>query len=373
MEISQFYDVNKRTQTEQVLKNMQDIAELKDADDTLQENIDAEEQARTDADSILSDDIADLQHQIDSLGNVFTLKGSVASYGNLPAVDNNIGDVWYVEDEAVGYVWIDDNGTERWEQLGMPIDLSDYVTSTDLATALDDYQEKLTAGTNISIIGNTISATQPDVSGLGVLTGITAPSTSTQGAVGQLYLDTTTKILYECTAENSGVYTWDKVGGTAKQDKLTAGTNITIDADNVISASGISGNPVLLDNSDQTFSGDKKLIINNGKNFNLQIGANGSFQVGYGSNYFKFDLVNGEAKFYGSGNKMLIYRSLLCGLSVNKGSGIYYLEFPNRTTTGTIACVDDITSKVPDAPTTDGTYTLKVVVSNGVPTYQWVA
>ena len=157
--ISQFYDINKKTQTEQVLQNMSDIADLKNADDTLQENIDKEVQDRTDADASLAYDIDELQHQIDGLGNVFTLKGSVATYSDLPASDNNIGDVWYVVDEAVGYVWIDDNGTERWEQLGLPIDLSDYVTTSDLALALDDYQEKLIAGTNISIIDNVISAT----------------------------------------------------------------------------------------------------------------------------------------------------------------------------------------------------------------------
>ena len=157
--ISQFYDINKKTQTEQVLQNMSDIADLKDADDTLQENIDKEVQDRTDADSALAYDIGELQSQIDGLGNVFTLKGSVATYTDLPASDNTIGDVWYVEDEAVGYVWIDDNGTERWEQLGLPIDLSDYVTTSDLALALEDYQEKLTAGAGISIIDNVISAT----------------------------------------------------------------------------------------------------------------------------------------------------------------------------------------------------------------------
>lgn len=180
-------------------------------------------------------------------------------------------------------------------------------------------------------------------------------------------------------AINSGITTslvskiGNVVAGDINSESATAGQVLQADGSGGASWGAASGgNYVSLDNSDQTFSGDKKLIVNNGKNFNLQIGVNGSFQVGYGSNFFKFNLVNGEAKFYGSGNKMLVYRSLSCGLSVNKGSGIYYLEFPNRTTTGTIACVDDITAKVPDAPTTDGTYTLKVVVSNGTPTYQWV-
>ena len=39
----------------------------------------------------------------------------------------------------------------------------------------------------------------------------------------------------------------------------------------------------------------------------------------------------------------------------------------------TIARVSDLTAKVPDAPTTDGTYVLKVTVTSGVPTYSWVS
>ena len=46
----------------------------------------------------------------------------------------------------------------------------------------------------------------------------------------------------------------------------------------------------------------------------------------------------------------------------------------NRVATNeqNIATLGDILDKVPNAPTTDGTYVLKVVVSNGTPTYQWV-
>lgn len=51
-----------------------------------------------------------------------------------------------------------------------------------------------------------------------------------------------------------------------------------------------------------------------------------------------------------------------------------YYDFKYFTGGGhkTVATIDDITAKVPDAPTVDGTYTLKVTVSNGTPTYSWV-
>ena len=42
------------------------------------------------------------------------------------------------------------------------------------------------------------------------LTGTTAPTTSTAGAVGQFYLNTTTSILYQCANVNGSVYTWNK-------------------------------------------------------------------------------------------------------------------------------------------------------------------
>lgn len=267
-----YFDTNKRTMPQQVKKNKEDIeANLIDTQEDISDLTDAladETQNRTDADYELSQDIAGLQSQLDSLGNVFTLKGSVATIADLPATDNNIGDVYYVVSESVGYVWIDDNGTERWEQLGLTVDLSNYATQSDLSTGLASKQDTLTAGTNISIIGTTISATQPDTSKYEMLTGVAAPSSSTAGAIGQKYLDTTNNDVYICTSkvdngDDTYSYTWLLTGGNGKQNKLTAGTNISIDANNVISASGGgSTNAVTLDTTDQTFVGTKKLGIN---------------------------------------------------------------------------------------------------------------
>lgn len=44
-----------------------------------------------------------------------------------------------------------------------------------------------------------------------VLKGVTAPTTATVGAVGQFYLDTVMKALYQCKAVDVGVYTWENV------------------------------------------------------------------------------------------------------------------------------------------------------------------
>ena len=59
------------------------------------------------------------------LGTVFNLRGSKADASGLPSSGNTVGDVWYVISEHVGYVWLND-GTARWEQLGLPVDLSGY-------------------------------------------------------------------------------------------------------------------------------------------------------------------------------------------------------------------------------------------------------
>ena len=88
-----------------------------------------------------------LKTAIDGLGSVFTLKGSVQSITNLPTTGNVYGDVYYVIDEGVGYVWLNDGTTDRWEQLGPSINLSNYVQITDIVNDLttDDIEKPLSA------------------------------------------------------------------------------------------------------------------------------------------------------------------------------------------------------------------------------------
>jgi hypothetical protein len=77
-----------------------------------------------------------LKAAIDGIGTVFNLKGSVSSVSALPTTGNEIGDVYYVVDESVGYVWLNDGTTTRWEQLGQPIDLSTYLEVSDIVNNL---------------------------------------------------------------------------------------------------------------------------------------------------------------------------------------------------------------------------------------------
>ena len=75
---------------------------------------------------------AEIQDAIDSLGTIFNLKGSVATVNDLPSTGNTAGDVYYVQSESAGYIWINDNGTLRWEELGMTVDLTNYYTKTEV-------------------------------------------------------------------------------------------------------------------------------------------------------------------------------------------------------------------------------------------------
>ena len=92
------------------------------------------------------------------IGSVFTIKGSVATPNDLPISGNSIGDVYYVESVMAGYVWIEVNNVERWEELGEPIDLSSYYTKTETDNLLNAKQNTLTAGDNITIQNNVISS-----------------------------------------------------------------------------------------------------------------------------------------------------------------------------------------------------------------------
>lgn len=73
-----------------------------------------------------------VDNAIAGIGNVFVIKGSVATINDLPASGNTIGDVYYVASEQAGYVWIEINNVPQWEELGPSIDLSNYALLSDL-------------------------------------------------------------------------------------------------------------------------------------------------------------------------------------------------------------------------------------------------
>ena len=70
---------------------------------------------------------SDVDSKISSaITGVYTYKGSVASYANLPSSGQEVGDVWDVQDTGINYAW---TGT-AWDALGTAVDTSAFWTST---------------------------------------------------------------------------------------------------------------------------------------------------------------------------------------------------------------------------------------------------
>ena len=183
-------DVNERTILQQFHSLYKKQNETETNVQNLDTKIDQEKTERQTADLSINSEIQALKDQIDSLGVLFTYKGEVATIQDLPATDNKPGDVYYVDNEQSEYVWLEKSGVYQWEEFGPAIDLSQYAKQEDLQqleNAVNAMNTKVESNTS-----NIVSLTN------------------------------------------------------TKQDKLTAGTNITIDENNVISASGDGGGKLYL-------------------------------------------------------------------------------------------------------------------------------
>lgn len=62
----------------------------------------------------------------------YNYKGSKATYADLPSTGNTTGDVWNVETNGMNYAWTG----SAWDALGGSVDLSGYVTTEQMNTAL---------------------------------------------------------------------------------------------------------------------------------------------------------------------------------------------------------------------------------------------
>lgn len=60
---------------------------------------------------------------IAEIGHVFTYKGTVATFNDLPTEENRVGDIWNVADTGANYCW---DGS-KWDKLSETLDLSNYV------------------------------------------------------------------------------------------------------------------------------------------------------------------------------------------------------------------------------------------------------
>lgn len=80
--------------------------------------------------------------EVDSkVSSVYRVKGSVASYANLPTVDVTIGDVYNVNDTGANYVAT--STTPTWDKLRETVNLSGYATTAAMNSALGNKVDKV--------------------------------------------------------------------------------------------------------------------------------------------------------------------------------------------------------------------------------------
>lgn len=74
---------------------------------------------------------SDVQSAIASgVASAVKIKGSVATYADLPATGNQNGDMYDTLDTGKNYVWIEEGGSGRWDDYAGAMDMSAYWTST---------------------------------------------------------------------------------------------------------------------------------------------------------------------------------------------------------------------------------------------------
>lgn len=115
----------------------------------------------------------------DQLTNIYTYKGSKATYADLPIEGNVVGDVWNVEaaytstvdnkNYAAGTNWVW-NGTE-WDAQGGSVDLSAYATTESLNTAIAGVNQDIASNLGeINALKTAISTKVEQVEGSSLIT-----------------------------------------------------------------------------------------------------------------------------------------------------------------------------------------------------------
>ena len=77
------------------------------------------------------------------------------------------------------------------------------------------------------------------------ITGEGTPTSTTEAAVGSLYMDTTTGDMYKCTAATDGVYTWARTLDENDKNELAENIEGKFDATNVVQTTGDSETAVM--------------------------------------------------------------------------------------------------------------------------------
>ena len=198
---------------------------------------------------------ADVKERINDaiagLGSVFTIKGSVSTVSQLPSSGNTIGDVYYVTSKQAGYIWITINGVNKWEELGAPINLSNYVTtnSTQNIIAAKTFTKDLNVQGALNASGGIQTESISTGGNLDLYSDVSV-SMSTGG--GDINI-AGTNICFKDTLENTyGICMPSRTGLTANKTLATTDQIPTIpDLSHIVT-----------DNTAQTISGAKTFTDN---------------------------------------------------------------------------------------------------------------
>lgn len=195
------------------------------------------------------------------ISSVYKYKGTVATYNDLPSNNLTVGDVYNVESDGSNYAWI---GT-TWDKLGGDIDLSGYQTKIDSTHKLNSDLVDDTNNTNkfVSSQEKNIWNNKSDFSGSynDLTNKPTIPS-----ALSDLTDDTTHRLVSDT----------EKTTWNGKQNQLTAGTNISISNENIISATDTTYNNATTETAGLMSSSDKTKLnsIASGAGVNVQANWN---------------------------------------------------------------------------------------------------
>lgn len=176
--------------------------------------------------------------------SVLRYKGTVASESALPSSNNQAGDVYLVTDKACEHIW---NGT-KWEEFGPTIDLSTYITSSQLTTQLNSLHTTITAEINAAKSGLETSISEIETDITNITNGTTKVGKSATAdklatartftlagdVTGNATFDGSANVSISATIKNSGVSagTYSAVNVNAK-GIVTAGQQAIVFADSL--------------------------------------------------------------------------------------------------------------------------------------------
>ena len=176
--------------------------------------------------------------------SVLRYKGTVASESALPSSNNQAGDVYLVTDKGCEHIW---NGT-KWEEFGPTIDLSTYITSSQLTTQLNSLHTTITAEINAAKSGLETSISEIETDITNITNGTTKVGKSATAdklatartftlagdVTGSASFDGSANVSISATIKNSGVSagTYSAVNVNAK-GIVTAGQQAIVFADSL--------------------------------------------------------------------------------------------------------------------------------------------